>query len=53
MSNKTYILTDKQKKAIEAELSKDNRVELIGTKDGIKITRIRRDIVKVEDKRLI
>lgn len=50
MSNKVYILTEKQKKAIEYELSKDNRVELIGTKDGIKITRIRRDIVKIEEK---
>lgn len=51
--NKEYRLTDEQIKAIEREISKDNRVELIGTKDGIKVTRIRRDIVKVEDKRPI
>ena len=50
MSKEMHVLTKQQIQAIEYELSRDNRVELIGTKDGIKITRIRRDIVKIEEK---
>lgn len=38
-------LDDKTKKAIEAVLSKDQRVELIPTKDGIKVIKIKREVV--------
>lgn len=39
-------LTDKQKTAIEAILAKHERVEIIATKDEIKIIHIRRKEVK-------
>lgn len=32
--------------AINAELAKDQRVEVVPTKDGIKILRVRRDKIK-------
>ena len=35
-------------KAIESILSKGDRVELIPTKDGVKIVRIRREPIKTE-----
>lgn len=39
-------MTSQAIKAIEAILAKDDRVELIPTKDGVKIVRIRREPVK-------
>lgn len=39
-------IDDKTKAAIEAVLSKDQRVELIPTKDGIKVVRVKRETVK-------
>ena len=46
MNKEKKTLSEQQIKAIEAEMNKGNRVELIGTKDGIKITRIKREIVE-------
>lgn len=39
-------MTDAQVKAIEAILRKGDRVEIIPVKDGVKIVRIRREVVK-------
>ena len=39
-------MTDAQIKAIEAVLAKGDRVELIPTKDGVHVVRVRRDTVK-------
>ena len=44
--NKEKVLTEEQIKTIEAEVAKGNRVELIGTKDGIKVTRIKRETIE-------
>jgi hypothetical protein len=44
----TKKLTEKQIKAIESTLSKDDRVELIPVKDGVKVMRVKREIVKAE-----
>lgn len=41
-------MTDKVIKAIEAILAKGDRVELIPTKDGVKIVRIRRELIKTQ-----
>lgn len=41
-------MTSQAIKAIEAILAKDDRVELIPTKDGVKIVRIRREPVKTQ-----
>lgn len=41
-------MDDKVKDAIEAILAKGDRVELIPTKDGVKVNRIRREPVKFE-----
>lgn len=46
MNKEKKTLSEQQIKAIEAEMTKGNRVELIGTKDGIKITRIKRETVE-------
>ena len=39
-------MTDAQVKAIEAVLAKGDRVELIPTKDGIRVVRVKRETVK-------
>lgn len=39
-------VTEAQVKAIEAVLAKGDRVELIPTKDGVHVVRVRRDTVK-------
>lgn len=39
-------MTSQTLKAIESILAKGDRVELIPTKDGIKVVRIRREAVK-------
>ena len=39
-------LDDKTIRAIEAVLSKDQRVELIPTKDGVRVIHVRREEVK-------
>jgi len=39
-------MTDQTLKTIEAILAKGDRVELIPTKEGIKVVRIRREAVK-------
>ena len=41
-----FQMTDKAIDAIESILAKGDRVELIPTKDGVKIVRIRREPVK-------
>lgn len=41
-------MTSKSIQDIEAVLSKGDRVELIPTKDGVKIVRIRREPIKTE-----
>lgn len=41
-------MTDANIKVIEAILAKGDRVELIPTKDGVKIVRIRREPVKTQ-----
>lgn len=46
--NQKIKLTEQQKKAIEAELMKQNNVELINTPKGIIIKRIKRETVKIE-----
>ena len=40
-------MSDRMIKAIEAILAKGDRVELIPTKDGIKVVRVRRETVKI------
>jgi len=40
-------IDDKTKAAIEAVLSKDQRVELIPTKDGVRVVRVKRETVKI------
>ena len=44
-------LTDEQIKAIERTLDKGERVELIPTKDAIKVLRVRRNAIKIEKSR--
>lgn len=39
-------LDEKTIRAIEAVLAKDQRVELIPTKDGVKVIHVKREIVK-------
>lgn len=39
-------MTEAQTKAIEAALSKGDRVEIIPVKDGVKIMRIKRQEIK-------
>ena len=39
-------LSDKEIKAIEATLAKDERVELIPVKDGVKVVRVKRETIK-------
>lgn len=41
-------MDEKTIKAIEAILAKDERVELIPTKDGVKVIHIRRENVKIK-----
>ena len=40
-------MTDKTIKAIEAILAKGDRVELIPTRDGVKVVHIKRENVKI------
>lgn len=40
------VLTDENIKAINSVLEKDQRVELIPTKDGVRVIRVKRDEVK-------
>lgn len=37
-------------KAIEAVLSKGNRVEIIPVKDGVKVMQVKRETVKTDEK---
>lgn len=39
-------LTESEIRAIEADLSRDIRVELIPTRDGVKVYRVRREEVR-------
>lgn len=39
-------MTEQVVKAIEAILAKDDRVELIPTRDGVKVVRIKREPIK-------
>lgn len=49
MSNpKEVKIDEKTIKAIENVLAKDNRVELIPTKDGIKVVKVKRETLKTE-----
>ena len=41
------LMTDKTIKAIEAILAKGDRVELIPTRDGVKVVHIKRENVKI------
>ena len=43
-----WFMTLENVKAIESILSKGDRVELIPTKDGVKIVRVRREPIKTE-----
>ena len=45
---KTYKLTEKQKKAIEAELSKDFNIELTPTPKGVIIKRVKKENITNE-----
>lgn len=47
MSNSDVKLSKSDISAIEAVLSKGNRVEIIPVENGVRIIRIRRDTVKV------
>ena len=44
--NASRLLDDKTKCAIEAVLSKGDRVELVPVKDGVKIIHIKREEIK-------
>lgn len=48
MTKSTCVISDYAAKTIEFILSKGDRVELIPTKDGVKIVRIRREPIKIE-----
>lgn len=41
-------IDDKTKQAIEAVLSKGDRAEVIPVKDGVKVMRVRREMVKTD-----
>lgn len=43
-------IDEKTKAVIEAVLSKDQRVELIPTKDGIRVIRVKRETVKAAER---
>ena len=52
MSNKTaVILSEEQKRLIEAELTKENNVEIINTPKGVIIKRIKRETVDISTRR--
>ena len=40
------VLDEPTRKAIEAVLARDERVELIPTKDGVRVVRVKRESVK-------
>lgn len=43
---KPKALTDENIRAINAVLEKDQRVEIIPVKDGVKVVRVRRETIK-------